>query len=161
MANRKTTAFYCVIALTALASVALAATVTPPTKPTNTNASANKNKNVPAKPPAPPEMWGVQLPMGAEKIQIYRATVSYRVNVDPEETAKQLLATLGSSGIKVYRSTVGSTVMVFIESETPRTWREIQISGTKGKTQSFIVIAKAHGDVGWRWKRNGKNWDFQ
>ena len=111
--------------------------------------------------PTPPEMWGVLLPMGAKKMQIYRAAVSYRVNTDPEETAKQLLAPLGSSGIKVYRSSVGSTIMVFIESETPRTWSEIQISGIKGKAQSFIVIAKAHGDVGWRWKRNGKNWDFQ
>jgi len=108
-----------------------------------------------------PLMWGVQLPVGAAKMQIYRSTVSYRVNMEAEETVKKLLAVLGSPGIKVYQSAVGSTVMVFIESDTPREWSIIQVSGVKGKAQSFVTISKRTGDVGWKWKRNGKNWDFQ
>ena len=174
MTTNKTIGIYFIITVIALAPVMVFAATTAPLPPAkNTTAPANKNKPANPKPnpnpnpsanpktPAPPEMWGVQLPMGARKIQIYRAAVSYRADIEPEETAKQLLTTLGSAGIKVYRSTVGSTVMIFIGSETPRAWSEIQISGVKGKAQSFITIAKTHGDVGWHWKRNGKNWDFQ
>jgi len=115
----------------------------------------------PAAPQTGPLMWGVQLPVGATKMQIYRSTVSYRVNMEAEETLKKLLAVLGSPGIRVYQSLVGTTVMVFIESDTPREWSIIQISGVKGKGQSFVTISKKTGDVGWKWKRNGKNWDFQ
>jgi len=109
-----------------------------------------------------PGIWGVPLPEGAEKIQQYRETATYRVLLEPEEVVRQIADVLGDpKNRKIYRSRIGSTVLVFIENNAPKKWSAIQVSGVVGQQGTYIIITKVRGEGGWRWKKAGRRWEYQ
>ncbi len=109
-----------------------------------------------------PDIWGIDLPRGSERVLKYRSVAIYKLHSGPESAHENISRRLRTkSGVKTYTSRVGNTVLIFIEDTSGREWSSIQISGVTGKSPTFVTVTTEQSDSSWNWKRRGGDYTYR
>ena len=92
-------------------------------------------------PPGPPSIYGAELPVGAERLQLIAGSASYKVPDDVRRVEKFYRGLFESAkDVAITERTVGGAHIVVFEDRGQRPWSTIQITGAVGDKVSFLIV---------------------